>query len=100
MKPSISVIIKLPGMKPERMNVGNDLRSLQKIVDGYIEVVQIFEDVVVICNEEGRINGMKFNCNILGAQFFGPVIIAGVDGAEFDDAPEGAENWIWKKGGK
>ena len=98
MKPSINVVIKLPGMKPERMNVENSLRALQKIVDGHIEVVQIFEDVLVICNEEGRINGMKFNCNILGAQFFGPVIICGTSGAEFEDAPEGAEQWIWKGG--
>jgi len=96
MKPSISVIVKQPGKKPERMNVENSLRALQKIVDGHIEVVQIFSDVLVICNEEGRINGMKFNCNIINLQFFGPVIICGTSGAEFEDAPEGCEHFIWK----
>ena len=51
-----------PG-KPARVTtVKNDLSSLQKMVGGYIEAVYPFEDpVAIICNEEGKLNGMDLN---------------------------------------
>lgn len=93
MKKFIRVLIKEPGKTAEMRTIENTLESLQKIVGGYIETVTMFADLVVICNEEGRINAMPFNCQFLGSLFFGTIILAGVDGEEFDDSPKVEEEW-------
>lgn len=51
-----------PGEKPEKVSIGTELNDLQAAVDGYIEVLYPFEDeVCVICNEEGKLNGLELN---------------------------------------
>ena len=81
----ISVIIKEPGRVPRHVNISNTLENLQKTVGGYIECVTIFEDAAVICDEEGRIKGKPYCCNICGVDFVGPVVLVGVNGEEFCD---------------
>lgn len=83
----IGVLIKEPSKKPRHVNISDSLANLQNTVGGYIETVTLASGVVVICNEEGRINGMDYNCNIAGVDFFGTVIMCGVDGEEFADLP-------------
>ena len=85
----IGVIIKEPGRVPRHVNVSNTLENLQKTVGGYIETVTLCSDLVVICDEEGRIKGKPHCCNIGGVDFCGTVILAGVDGDEFADIPRG-----------
>ena len=69
------------------INADNDLRTLQELVNGNIEVVTLTNDCVLICNEEGVINNMRFNCNYMGMDLFGPILLAGVDGEDFTDCP-------------
>ena len=40
-------------------------------------------DAAIICNEEGRLQRLPYNCTLLGMDFFGTVLIAGVKGDEF-----------------
>ena len=56
------------------------LENLQAYVGGYIETVTLADDLVVICNEEGRLMRLPHNCTICGVDFYGDIIIAGVDG--------------------
>lgn len=67
--------------------IPNKLGVLQQLVGGYIESVTIAEDACIICNEEGYILGMPHNCEYCGINFVGPILIVGVDGDEFTDAP-------------
>lgn len=83
----ISVLLKRPGEPPRNVNVSNSLEALQRNVDGYIETVTLAKDLVIICNEEGRLHGLPFNCMIRGITFLGTILIAGVDGDEFADLP-------------
>lgn len=82
---AINVLVKKPGEQARRMTVPNTLKSFQSLVGGYIETVTLAQDVLLICNEEGRINDMKYNTTIYGIQFFGPIVIAGINGEEFAD---------------
>ena len=42
--------------------INNSLESMQKIVGGLIEAVYPFEDeVCIICNDEGKLQGLPFN---------------------------------------
>ena len=88
----IKVIIKRPGEKPYTTWISDRLENLQKTVEGYIETVTVCSDLVIICNEEGRIRNLPYNCTILGADFFGTILLAGINGEEFGNVPDGA----WK----
>lgn len=51
-----------PNKVPSRVELGNDLRSLQKAVGGYIEAVYPFDDpVALVVNDEGKLNGLPLN---------------------------------------
>lgn len=86
----INVWVKAPGKAPELRTVPNTLEAMQEIVDGYIETYPIAKNLVIICNEEGKLLGLDYNCKIAGEYFVGTLIFAGVDGEEFDDAPDEA----------
>ena len=80
----ILAIVKEPGQAPRVEPLfTNTLRAFQEAVDGYIEAVTIATDLVLIVNEEGRLRGLPYNCNVCGADLFGTVIAVGVKGEEF-----------------
>lgn len=61
-KDKIEVLLVEPGEYPKMVTIGSDLESLQKAVGGDIEAVYWFDDpVAVICNEEGKMNGLPLN---------------------------------------
>jgi len=88
----MTVVYKAPGKPAELREIENTLEALQAAVEGYIETVSLDPRTVIICNEEGRLNGMRYNCNLLGLQLFGPFLLAGVDGDEFNDVED---PWIF-----
>ena len=100
MKDKISVLRKAPGKAPERIEIENTLEALQWEVGGYIEAVTLpGKGAVVICDEEGRLKGKPANCRVCGILFVGTILIAGVDGEEFTDVPDGVDTLIqWNKG--
>ena len=58
----ISVLVVEPGKIPKEVLMPNELRAIQKIVGGHFEVIHPFSDnVVIACNEEGKINGLPHN---------------------------------------
>lgn len=70
-------IIKQPGEPAKRIDIDNTLQALQKAVGGYIETVTLFEDVTLICNEEGRLMDLPYNMEFLGIHFVGPLLVVG-----------------------
>lgn len=98
-KEKIRVWVKLPGASPAPCEVSNTLEALQELVGGYIETVTLPPDLVVICNEEGRLIGLPFNCRVFNIPFCGPIIFAGIDGDEFDDTPEEYVDLMLNRGG-
>ena len=83
----MKAIRKKPGAQPEIIEVDNTLKALQAEVGGYIETVTIASDAVVICNEEGVLLGMPYNCRLFGVDFVGPILVVGCNKDEFYDAP-------------
>lgn len=84
----IRVVIKRPDEKYGHVtNISNTLKNLQNTVNGYIETVTLADDCVIICNEEGAINGMPFNCKLCGVRFYGTLIFCGIEGDDFGDLP-------------
>lgn len=79
----IKVIVKNPEKPARGVWISNTLENLQKTVGGYIETVTIATDVVIICNEEGRLLGLPHSSRFCGYDFVGTIIIAGIDEDEF-----------------
>jgi hypothetical protein len=58
----IKVLMVEPEKAPREAEIENSLESLQSIVGGYIEATYPFSDpVAIICNEEGKLQGMPLN---------------------------------------
>ena len=74
----IRVVIKRPGEDPVTAVMENTLTAFQRAVDGYIETVSLTEDVIIVCNEEGRLRDME--PNIMGLA--GPLVFVGYDGED------------------
>lgn len=93
----IKGLLVRPYELPEEIEIDNTLEAKQEIVGGYIECVYLPNDnsVVLICNEEGKINGMKLNRDIGYDIIAGPFLILGED-YENSDFKSLDENQILK----
>lgn len=95
----IKVIAKRPDSNPYATWVSNRLGNLQNFVEGYIEVVTICPQAVdengectqpgmaVICNEEGILWNLPYNCRVDNCDYVGTILFVGVKGDEFCDIP-------------
>lgn len=84
----MTAIYKEPGAAPRIIDIDNTLEALQAAVGGYVESLTLCTDLVLLCNEEGRINDMAYNCTICGEMLFGPILLVGADGDNFVDIPK------------
>lgn len=86
---------KQPGHPYHTFWIRNDLKELQRFVGGYIETVTVAPKLVLICNEEGRLQDMGFNCEICGINFVGPILAVGTDDeGNFTDMPDWAVEFL------
>lgn len=83
----MKVARKRPGEPWEFAEIENTLEALQAEVGGYIETLTVASDACLVLNEEGLINALPFNFRWERHQFFGTVLVCGVDGEEFTDTP-------------
>ena len=59
---TMKVLVVEPEKEPYVKEISSGLSSLQKEVGGFIEAVYPFEDpVAIICNEEGKLEGLPLN---------------------------------------
>ena len=80
----ILAIVKEPGKMPRVEPLfENSLHSLQETVGGCIETVTLCSDLVIICNEEGRLMGQPHNCEVAGVDFVGTIVAVGTKGEDF-----------------
>ena len=75
----MKVMIKLVGHKPIEATIRDDLKVLQTLVGGLIEVVQLTNDIDIICNEEGKLLNQKPNINLDYDIIVGDVIFCSHD---------------------
>ena len=75
-------ILKIePEHKPERADIPDTLEAMQEVVDGYMQAVYPFEEpVALICNEEGKLNGLPLNRALWEERFRCPEMFLNVNG--------------------
>ena len=58
----ISVILIEPDKYPKVIEIEDTLEAMQETVGGYIEEYMPFDDeIAIVCNEEGKMNGAELN---------------------------------------
>lgn len=82
----IKVFIKDPARSFGALVYQTALQTCRRLW-GHIETVTLASDLVIICNEEGKLLNLPYNCDIHNQAFVGTLIFAGVDGDEFGDVP-------------
>lgn len=93
----IRAIIKRPDEKVGHVcNISHTLENLQKTVEGYIEVIPIDDETVLICNEEGKLKGLADNFKMPYDTIVGTIIVCNVEGEDFAGLPDGYIK-TWKK---
>ena len=65
------------GQPPVIKEIQNDLGGLQAEVGGLIQVIGLEDDCLLVCNEEGKLNGMKPNRWLGDDIICGPFFICG-----------------------
>lgn len=79
----LKIVYFEPNCPPFISEVGNDLKSLQRAVEGHMETVYMGDNTVLICNEEGKVKGMDCNRRVGDDVIVGPFFIVGEDGEDF-----------------
>lgn len=76
---NIRVLYVEPYKLPTEMIIKNNLSEKRNLVKGNIEYSYMSDDynVTLICNEEGKLNGMPMNRDIGHDIIFGPFLIVG-----------------------
>lgn len=90
----IRVIVKESGKTPREVTIRNDLKTLQELVGGRIEYYTVRADFGIICNEEGHLLHLPYNCACYGSGFVGTIIAVGAEGDEFADCPITVEEFL------
>ena len=57
----LKIIFKEVGKKPIVMEIDDTLEAKQELVGGLIEIVPYKDDLILVCNEEGKIINLKPN---------------------------------------
>ena len=90
----IRVVLLEPGKLARVADIDSSLEGLQKTVNGLIEAAYPFEEeVCIICNEEGKLNGMPLNRAIrcegqITDIIAGPCFVCSCDKANFGSLTE------------
>ena len=100
-KNMITVLYIQASQYPKTVSINNTLEAMQKLVGGYIEEYMPFEDeVAIVCNEEGKMNGLPLNraiyaegskemIEIIAGDFF--IAYAPANSEDFKDLPKDLE---------
>lgn len=90
MAEKLTVVMVEPHKTPYVTEIADELSALQRCAGGYIEVVGNGDGTLIICNEEGKLQGLEGNrrihdgMSIIAGTFF----VVGEDGENFRSLTE------------
>lgn len=90
----MKAIIKEAGQNPIVTDIENTLEALQQTVGGYIQVINLNEKTVLICDEEGKLKDKPYNFGIGFDYIVGTAIFVNTTAEDFTDIDEATEQMI------
>lgn len=90
MAEKLTVVMVEPHKTPYVTEIADELSALQRCVGGYIEVVGNGDGTLIICNEEGKLQGLEGNRRIRDGMSIiaGTFFVVGDDGENFRSLTE------------
>lgn len=84
----MKVVYKQAGKAGQIMEIENELEVYNKLVGGYIETFRLTDEILIVLNEEGKIERLPLNFSIpcQGGVFehiVGDVVFVSIDDADF-----------------
>lgn len=76
--------------------ISNDLKTLQRIVGGHVEAVNLGNGALLLCDEDGKSPFKARPLNVFIGEWdaiMGDLVVVGVDGEDFGDVPITMEEW-------
>ena len=90
----IKCIIKRPDEKYGHVtNISPRFENLQKTVGGNIQILSAIRCAVILCNEDGKLQGLEPNLWYFHDRLVGTIIVIGIKDGEFDDIPISLAEW-------
>ena len=102
----ISVLLVEPNKYPKMIEIDDTLEAMQAVVGGDIEEYMPFDDeVAIVCNEEGKVNGLPLNravygenkeiLDVIAGKFF--IAYAPIESEKFQSMPKDLARKYLKK---
>lgn len=79
----MKILFKEPNRPFEVKEIENNLETLQQLVGGYIEVVPYKDNIVIICDEEGKLKGKEINISFSYDVIAGNCLFVGTNEGDF-----------------
>ena len=80
----MKIVVKNAYENPVVKEIEGELNEMQEIVGGYIECFPMTDDILCVCNEEGKILGLPINFNFNRAYICGNVFFVASGCEEFE----------------
>ena len=78
-KNKVRVLYKEVNKKPIVMEIANTLEAKQQLVGGLIEIVDYKDGMLLVCNENGKVQDMPINCIFPNDYIAGNFFVIGDD---------------------
>lgn len=73
----MKIVIKEPYKQPYVKDIEDKLEAYQEIVGGYIEVILFTDNILIVCNEEGKLMGLEPNIYLRNDIIVGTIFFVG-----------------------
>ena len=83
----IKAFVKHPNQDPYLAPISAELEAMQELVGGYVQQIAINSDLVILCDEEGKLKGKPYNCTFCSHDFVGTLVFVGVRDDDWADCP-------------
>lgn len=92
----IKIIVKKVGKKHSVEIVKDDYATCNNLVGGYIEVVTLDKGVLMVCNEEGKLDGLELNLILPNDLIVGDIFFCSQKGPDFASLTDAQISYVEK----
>lgn len=90
----MKILVCKTGEEAKVMEIANDYHEMQSVVDGYIEAIYPYDDLIaLVCNDSGKFNGSLPNRALITNGkirdvIYGDFFLCGIGEEDFTDMPD------------
>lgn len=90
----MKVLVKRPDERAVLQEMGHDLEDMRALIDGYVELYKVNEELYLLADEEGRLKQLPVNWVVdfdfgVRTVMVGPLVLAGrTPDGQMTDLPE------------